>query len=283
MRWAVWCVVCLGLSGPIGAQESPVQETEGQATQSPDRQTLADIRQDLTVLNLEIQRLKTELSTTSGPTVPTGGTVLDRVALIETALQSLTAKTEELEFRIARIVEDGTNRIGDLEFRLVELEGGDLSRLGETSTLGGDLNGPAPSPAPVVPSSGNVAVAEKADFDAAQALLAAGEADQAAAAFLVFTETYPGSPFEAEALIGRGDALVALGDSRDGGRAYLQAYNADPRGATAPEALLKLGDGLSAIDQTDAACTIFAELRASFPESAAAATAQSRASALACP
>jgi hypothetical protein len=56
---------------------------------------------------------------------------------IEAELSRLTARTEELSNRIDRIVADGTNRIGDLEFRLVELEGGDVSRLGETSTLGG--------------------------------------------------------------------------------------------------------------------------------------------------
>ena len=42
-------------------------------------------------------------------------------------MQRLTSKSEELENRINRIVSDGTTRIGDLEFRLVELEGGDVS------------------------------------------------------------------------------------------------------------------------------------------------------------
>lgn len=100
-------------------------------------QTLADIRQELTVLHVEVQRLNRELSTTGAPaTSLAGSSVLERVTAIEAELQRLTAQTEQLTHRVQSIVQDGTNRIGDLEFRLVELEGGDLSQLGETSTLG---------------------------------------------------------------------------------------------------------------------------------------------------
>ena len=88
-------------------------------------QTLADIRQDLNILYVEVQRLKGELSTTQGPSVSVAaGSVLERVQSIETELQRLTALSEELQFRVERVVQDGTNRVGDLEFRLVELEGG---------------------------------------------------------------------------------------------------------------------------------------------------------------
>ena len=89
-------------------------------------QTLADIRQDLTVLFVEVQNLRRELSTTSGPSVNLSGTnIPGRVDQLEAELARLTAQTEELQNRVDRIVTDGTNRIGDLEFRLVELEGGD--------------------------------------------------------------------------------------------------------------------------------------------------------------
>jgi hypothetical protein len=43
-------------------------------------QTLADIRQDLNILYVEIQRLKGELSTTQGPSVSVAaGSVFERV------------------------------------------------------------------------------------------------------------------------------------------------------------------------------------------------------------
>ena len=125
MRFAL--IVALGLAfGPVTAQ-------------AQDAQTLADVRQELTVLNVEVQKLRRELSTTGGASVAvTGGSVLERVNAMESELQRLTSKTEELENRINRVVADGTNRIGDLEFRLVELEGGDLSKLKRVVKLTGD-------------------------------------------------------------------------------------------------------------------------------------------------
>ena len=102
-------------------------------------QSLADIRQDLGVLYIEIQKLKRELSTTQLPSgLQSGDSVLERVNAIELELQRLTGATEQLDHRLKRVVEDGTNRIGDLEFRLIELEGGDISNLANTTTLGGD-------------------------------------------------------------------------------------------------------------------------------------------------
>ncbi len=99
-----------------------------------DAQTLADIRQQLSILYVEIDALRAEL-TASGDlsTGFAGSTPLDRLNAIEAELQRLTSKTEELEFRINRITVDGTNRIGDLEYRLCEIEPGcDVSLLGGT-------------------------------------------------------------------------------------------------------------------------------------------------------
>ena len=99
-------------------------------------ETLADIRQQLSILYVDVQRLKRELSTTVAPAGTEGEvSVLSRIDAIEAELQRLTGKTEQLEFRIDRIVRDGTNRIGDLEFRLVELEGGDVSQLGDITAF----------------------------------------------------------------------------------------------------------------------------------------------------
>ena len=138
--------------------------------------TLLDIRQELNVLNVEIQKLRREMSTTGGTSVSNvSGTILDRLNVIESALQSLTSKTEEIEFRIDRIVKDGTNRIGDLEFRLVELEGGDASQLGQTSTLGGnELKLPSQTTTEIEPQM-QLAEQESADFERAQAMLLSGD------------------------------------------------------------------------------------------------------------
>ncbi|WP_371037509.1 tetratricopeptide repeat protein [Rhodosalinus sp. FB01] len=261
------------------------------AAQEADRaRTLADIRQDLTVLNVEIQRLRRELATTGSPDMSVaGGSSLERLDSIESALQRLTARTEELEYRIARIVEDGTNRIGDLEFRLVELEGGDVSALGETPTLGGLPADPLPGPAPASPAgpggtdTPQLAVSERSDFERAEAALAEGRHEEAAEAFGRFRETYPGSPLEPQVYLGLGRALEAQEDMRGAAQVYLDGFSAHPDAGAAPETLYRLGAALAALDRIDAACQILADVGVRFPGSQAADDAAERKGGLGCP
>ena len=263
-------------------------------TFAQDNQTLADIRQELTVLYVEMQKLKRELSTTGSPSVSTGGaTVLDRVAVMEQELQRLTSQTEQLEFRVNRIVEDGTNRIGDLEFRLVELEGGDVSALGETTTLGGDAGTGAVTTgdsaiSPVTPSGTagtgetQLAIGEEDDFKRAQSALAEGRYQDAVDQFAAFSVTYPGGPLAAGADLGRGEALEALGDTREAARAYLNSFSADPTGPIAAQSLFRLGRALGELGQTQEACVTLSEVAIRFPNDPAVAQAEDAKRALAC-
>lgn len=265
------------------------------AALAQDDQTLADIRQELTVLYVEMQRMKRELSTTGAPTVATGGeTALERLTAIENELQRLTSKTEELEFRVNRIVEDGTNRIGDLEFRLVELEGGDIGALGETTTLGGEAGagkttGSAPTPAPAtggqvggLAPGEQLAVGEEDDFKKAQAALSEGQYQEAADQFAAFSETYPGGPLAAGASLGRGEALEKLGNTKEAARSYLNSFSSDPQGPLAPQALFRLGRSLGALNQTQEACVTLSEVAIRFPGDPAVAQAEEAKRALAC-
>jgi len=269
-------------------------------------QTLADIRQQLTVLNVEVQKLRRELSTTGGASVETGGnSVLERVSTMESELQRLTSKTEEMENRINRIVADGTNRIGDLEYRLVELEGGDLGALGETSTLGGGEAPAVAAPAAeagrevveVTPGNGNagasggiitpineaeLAVSEKADFERAQEALASGDFRSAADLFASFNTTYPGGPLAAEAEMRRGEALTGLGDNREAARAYLAAFSTDPEGPVAPRSLFELGRALGVLEQTQEACVTLSEVAVRFPNAPQVSQAEAQRQTLGC-
>ncbi len=247
-------------------------------------QTLADIRQELTVLFVEIQRLKTELSTTGAPTLDTqGSSVLDRVAAIEAELQRLTAQTEQLENRVNRVVADGTNRIGDLEFRLVELEGGDVSQLGQTTTLGGgETPAPTPLPDPSEAPATELAVGEQADFDAASKALAEGNYGAAADMFAKFNQTYPGSPLAAQASLSRGRALDAQGDTREAARSYLASFSGDATGPAAPEALFELGAALGRLGQREQACLTLGEVENRFPAAPSVAKAKAEMVTLGC-
>jgi len=235
-------------------------------------QTLADIRQELTVLYVEIQKLNRELSTTGAAnTNIVSGSALQRMDGIETELQRLTAKTESLELRINRVVSDGTNRIGDLEFRLVELEGGDITKLGETTTLGGDIPGQVFA-APAGPEPSDItefAVGEKIDFDLAKSALDKGEFQVAAGLFEVFTQTYTRGPLTGQAHYNRGEALSALDRPTDAARAFLESYSGSPTSAVAPNALFRLGTSLAELGQTNEACVALSQVEILYPDAAA--------------
>lgn len=241
-------------------------------------QTLADIRQELTVLSVEMQRLRLELSTTGGAQTQLGGqTGLDRVNAIEAELSRLTAKVEQLEFRINRVVMEGSNQIGDLQFRLCELEEDcDFATLPDPLTLGGDDAAAVAPPVAQVPVDDGVQLAdnERADFERAQEALDDGSFRAAADQFAAFNATYPGSPLAVAAELGRGQALEALGDVREGARAYLSAFTLDQTGSDAAEALFRLGAALGRLGQTNEACVTLAEVGVRFPAAASVAEAQ---------
>jgi tol-pal system protein YbgF len=252
-------ILALGLSAPAAfAQDA----------------TLADIRQQLTVLYTDVQRLRSELSTTGALTTGSvGNTPLDRLNAIEAELVRLTSKSEEVENRVNRVTTDGTNRIGDLEFRLCELEPGcDIGSLGDTPSLGGvdsaaSIATAAPAP---TPSSGpEFAIGEKEDFERAQEALASGDFRGAVDQLETFGTSYPGSPVAAEAAYLRGEALEGLGELTNAARAYLEAFSTNPAGDKAPDALYKLGYTLGAIGQVQDGCITLAEVGTRFPGSPA--------------
>ncbi len=239
-----------------------------------DPETLADIRRDLGTLATDIAGLRAELSPGGGETGGVGatGSVLDRVEAIERELSRLIGKTEALELRIERIVADGTNRIGDLEFRLIELEGGDLSTVGTTLPLGGEAAGAdagagtATTP-PAEAEGALLAVGEQADFDRAREAFDAGDYAAAVQRFGAFVEAYPGGPLMAEATLLRGHAHAALDETSQAARAYLDVFNTAPDGRFAPEALFRLGQSLGALGQVQEGCLMFDEVEFRFPAS----------------
>ena len=246
-------------------------------------QTLADIRAELSALAAEFNALKAELVSTGAATSgAAGGDALTRMDTIEATLARLTARTEEVELKLNRVVSDGTNRIGDIEYRLCEVtEGCDPATLGATPTLGGDT-GAAPAPAadagaaPATGTTGDttggaeLAVAEQQDFDRAKEVLGSGDFPGAAALFATYAQSYPGGPLVPEAHFLRGEALTKQGDTANAARAYLDAFSAAPEGPLAGDALLKLGEGLGALGQVPEACVTLAEVGSRFPGSMAA-------------
>lgn len=242
-------------------------------------QTLADIRAELSALAAEFNALKAELVSTGAATSgAAGGDALTRMDTIEATLAQLTAQTEEVELKLNRVISDGTNRIGDIEYRLCEVtEGCDPTTLGATPTLGGDAGGAAApvvdagaAPATDTTGGAELAVAEQQDFDRAKEVLGSGDFPGAAALFATYAQSYPGGPLVPEAHYLRGEALTKQGDTANAARAYLDAFSAKPDGPLAGDALLKLGEGLGALGQVPEACVTLAEVGTRFPGSMAA-------------
>lgn len=240
-----------------------------------DAQTLADIKAELATVSGQLGTLRREMTATGGAGGGfVAGSALDRMNAMESLLAQLTAKTEALEIRINQVVADGTNRIGDLEFRLCEIEPGcDIGALGKTKPLGGATTGGAPAVAapPRAPAGGaELAVGEKADFDRARGVLDQGDFRSAADLYQTFTETYPGSPLTGEAHYFRGEALMKLGDTAGAARAWLASFSGQPNGPKAADALLNLGMSLNTLGQPTEGCVTLGEVPVRYPGTEAA-------------
>ena len=275
MRWLVLCLSLFAL--PANAQDKA--------------QTLADIKAELSVLMADFNTLKAELVQTGAASAGVaGGDALQRLDAIEAELMRLAAKTEQVELKLSRVVNDGTNRIGDIEFRLCEATAGcDIATIGTTEPLGGGTTTAAAVPVAQTPASNTpatnapeMAMSEQADFDRAKGVLASGDFRTAADLFATYAQSYPGGPLTQEAHFQRGEALTQLGDTANASRAYLEAYSGKPDGSFAAESLLKLGQGLGALGQVPDACLTLGEVGNRFPGTIHATNAQVAMTGLGC-
>lgn len=278
-------VSVLILAANLGAAAAPARA-----------ESVADIQSELTVLNGQIDQLREELVKAGAagglPVAP--ATALTRLDQLQAELERLTNRYDVLANDIRRIVEDATNRVGDIEFRLTELEGGDTGTLGQPAPLGGGLSATNPPPRrgggaaptasgpmtdgtvsggpaandPAAPGGEpQLAMTEQSDFDAAVAAADSGDNAKAAQLFGTFLATYPGGPLAGEAQYRRGEALAATSDWRGAARSYLDAFSGAPEGPLAPRALYRLGVSLGELGQTNEACLTLAEVDSRYPGS----------------
>ena len=271
MRLSGLILIAFLLPGPAFAQDRA--------------QTLADVKAELALLAAEFSALKQELvASGAAASGSAGADPLARMDAIEAAMVRLTAKTEAVELRLGQVVTDGTNRIGDLEFRLCELtEGCDPGSLPATPALGGTVAAEVAPAAPEAPADGpEMAINEQNDFDRAEGVLASGDFRAAADLFTAYAETYPGGVLAQQAGVLRGDALTQLGDTAKAARAYLDAFSGAPEGDMAGQALTKLGQSLGRLGQTPEACVTLAEVGKRFPGSVDDSNAQAAMQGLGC-
>ncbi len=228
-------IVVLLLAGPLQAQEM----------------TLDDIRADLAVLSQELEALRGELSTS-------GGTVLSpreaasaqvQIGEINADLRAALGRVEALEIKVQQVIEDGTRRIGDIEFRLSELEGLDPTLAPPVTPLGG------------TEAQSEVISPERQAFNAAKKALEAGDSAAAASQFAAFLGNFPDGPLTNEARFLQGEALAAHGDYQNAARAYLSGFSGAPDSPFAPRSLYGLSASLFQLGQAEQACLTLAEIQ----------------------
>ncbi len=192
---------------------------------------------------------------------------------LEGEVRRLTAMVEELQNTQRRIAEEAARRFSDIEFRLTELEGGDVGGLQPVPPLGGvgaDLgggqaSGTGQSQARQGAQIAAVSVAEQGDLDRAAADVQQGRYDQAEDRLRRFLSDYPASPLTGDAWYWLGESQLVRGNSGAAARSYLSGYNADRRGARAAHNLYRLGVALGRLGQVNEACLTLREVGAQFP------------------
>ncbi|MEL6577636.1 MAG: tol-pal system protein YbgF [Pseudomonadota bacterium] len=275
MRGALLAAALVLVPAFAGAQSWSAQRSED------------ELEYRLELLDGEVRALRQELNVarSSGDVGGGGGgassEMLRRLSEIEAELRRLTGDVERLKFRMDQVAEDAGRRFGDIEFRLTELEGGDIAALpanpaplgGGTGTGGGGGGGGAPQ----------VSVSERRDLEDGIRLVQQGRLGEAEAVLRGFLDDYPDSPLVAEAHYWRGEAAFTQGSFQTAARAYLAGYRADQGGPQAAGNLVKLGVSLSRLGQRDEACLTFAEVPRRFPRDGRAVDeAESEAARLAC-
>ncbi|NHF73545.1 tetratricopeptide repeat protein [Paracoccus xiamenensis] len=278
---------------------------ENAAARPPvDAATLADMQTTLRAVSADLQALRAELLTSGaqGFAAAGGDSAIDRMNAMEARIATLTEQTEQLSNRIKQVVADGTNRVGDIEFRLCELDPNcDLGAL-MTADLGGQGTGMTPAPAgdpvPMPPSDVSAQTLppmtetpptatppteeEAREFAEIRALVAAQDWAQANTKLDHLVTAHAGGPLTTEALYLQGIARQGDGRETEAAQSFLMAFSAAPDGPRAAASLLALSQAMAGLGTPADACPYLGELTRRFPASPEAADAVPLTEAAAC-
>lgn len=307
----------LAFAGILGlglvAQPGPALAQSGTAGAS----STADLLYRLNALDAELAGIRAQLVGVApgwqGDSDGAAGVLSNsRVSVLEGEIRRLTATVEELRHQVRQIGAEAARRFSAIEFRLTDLEGGDVSTLQPVPPLGMSTrsdgaaaaasdrssgSGIVPGPSgegtfgglPVSPSGavqGEVTDAERAELDQAAQDVREGRFERAEDRLRRFLDAHPGSPLAGEAWYWLGESQFVNGDHGAAAQSFLKGYNANTTGPRAPENLYRLGVTLGRLGQTREACLTLREVGKQFPESpessVARAEAEAEAAALSC-
>lgn len=220
-------------------------------------QSKADLLYRLQALDAEIADIRARLGGATGgaPVAGAGG------GAIEDELRRLTARLEQIERAQRDLRADLGRRLGDIEYRLNELEG--VPNDGTTRPLAGDLS--TPTDTTTTSDTPAASVSERNRLDAAIKDIEQGRYDQAEDRLRRFMREYPDTPLIGEAHYWMAQSLSTRGLYAEAAKSYLAGYNASRRGAFGGENLLGVGVALGKLGQVREACLTLFEVKAQFP------------------
>jgi len=223
-----------------------------------------DLRYRLGVIDAELADIRArfgEAPATWGGRAPAaaGSDVTLRLDRLEAEIRLLTGKIEQMQFDQRTVAKDAARRFGDIDFRLTELEGGDISAIAPVQLGGGQQTGPRVAAGP------QVSISERGDLDRAIEDVKQRRFDIGEDRLRGFLTDHPGSPLKAEALYWLGESQFVRGAHQTAARSYLNGYNTDRAGPAAAQNLYRLGVTLGRLGQVSEACLTLREVRTQFP------------------
>jgi tol-pal system protein YbgF len=138
---------------------------------------------------------------------------------------------------------------------------------------------PAALPAPVAAGAGGLPVpdgSDRANYQAAFALLKDSQYDKAVAAFEQFLTSFPDSPFAENAQYWLGEAYYVNKDFTTSLAAFQRVVDKYPQSRKVPDALLKIGYCRYELKQPDQAKAVLTDVAARFADTPAGHLAQQR-------
>lgn len=246
------------------------------SAQGVDYYEFRQLEKKLEKAQVEIQRLSNAVS---------GGDFQQRLEQVNGEISRVTGELEQLEFRVRQHEQQSKQKMEDLEYRIIELEGGDPAILFQEDAPSqpqqqGSLQEPAePSGGTlgtITTTTGGQTVAapaanaEQAAFDAGVLAAQAGRQSEAKTLLEGFVSRYPDSPLAGEAYHWLGESYLAGGDYQSAASRFLDAATLYPSNAKAPDSLVRLGMTLSLLGQNQVACSTLAEVRQRYPGAASA-------------
>lgn len=246
------------------------------AAQMDSREAI-DLQHQLQELKRDIQILRDQRGGPTGSPAPTRlspdasgsseitGQLLSRVANLEDQMRRLRGRVDEVANQTQRLDDDVNKKIGDLNFRIQSVEGGQSAPPGRAPVPPSPGQPPSASPSPAAAPGAAVRRTPEIALQDGSAALARRDYTGAEAAAREVLNNNKTSPrvYDAQFLLAQ--SLSGRKEYSQAAIAYDDAYKRNRKGVRAPDALLGLANSLNAIGERRAACDTVTQIRSEFP------------------